>query len=267
MSITVNDGGVLRTLGTISVNDGGVLKKQSVIYANDGGVLKQVFSAGTPINNYGVGSTVKIRENGAAVDYLIVHKGLPASFYDSSCNGIWLLREKAHSAMAFNSASSSYSHGGKYFGSSEIKTWLDNTFLNSLDSTIRTAIKTANVPYNSKTSTLSVKAFLLSAYEVGFVQDSDDGTSYHNIPIDGEMLSYFEKFTNSLRVCKNSSNTAVPWWTRSSNIASWAIAAWAVGQSGEFPKTQYPETTTSYVRPAFILPTTVRVDSSGFITV
>lgn len=45
MSITVNDGGVLRKLGTVPVNDGGVLKSLGVITANDGGTLKKIFTS------------------------------------------------------------------------------------------------------------------------------------------------------------------------------------------------------------------------------
>lgn len=45
MSITVNDGGVLRKLGTVTVNDGGVLKSLGVITANDGGTLRKIFTS------------------------------------------------------------------------------------------------------------------------------------------------------------------------------------------------------------------------------
>lgn len=45
MSITVNDGGVLRRLGAVTVNDGGVLRKLGVVNANDGGVLRAIFKS------------------------------------------------------------------------------------------------------------------------------------------------------------------------------------------------------------------------------
>ena len=38
-----------------------------------------------------VGSIVKIKVNGAAKDFIIVHQGKPSSVYDDSCNGTWLL--------------------------------------------------------------------------------------------------------------------------------------------------------------------------------
>lgn len=43
MSISVNDGGVLRKLDTISDNVGGTLKSLDVIHSNDGGVLRKIF--------------------------------------------------------------------------------------------------------------------------------------------------------------------------------------------------------------------------------
>lgn len=45
MALTVNDDGVLRTLGAISVNDGGVIRNLSSVSTNDGGVIKEVFSS------------------------------------------------------------------------------------------------------------------------------------------------------------------------------------------------------------------------------
>ena len=36
-----------------------------------------------------VGSIVKIKVNGAAKDFIIVHQGKPSSVYDDSCNGTW----------------------------------------------------------------------------------------------------------------------------------------------------------------------------------
>jgi len=40
-----------------------------------------------------VGSIVKLKENGALVDYIVVHQCKPSSLYDASCDGTWLLRK------------------------------------------------------------------------------------------------------------------------------------------------------------------------------
>lgn len=45
MSITANDGGVLRKLDAIPCNDNGVLRNQDNIKDNNGGVLREIFSA------------------------------------------------------------------------------------------------------------------------------------------------------------------------------------------------------------------------------
>lgn len=34
-----------------------------------------------------VGSTIKLKVNGSAEDFIIVHQGKPSSVYDDSCNG------------------------------------------------------------------------------------------------------------------------------------------------------------------------------------
>lgn len=45
MPIKTNDGGVIRTLGTISANDSGVVRNMGTVSANDGGVIRTVHSA------------------------------------------------------------------------------------------------------------------------------------------------------------------------------------------------------------------------------
>lgn len=45
MSITVNNGGALKTLSTITVNDGGVLRALQTVTTNDGGALREIFNA------------------------------------------------------------------------------------------------------------------------------------------------------------------------------------------------------------------------------
>ena len=51
-----------------------------------------------------VGSTVKLMEGSAAVEYLVVNQGIPSNsnLYDASCNGIWLLRKDCSLNMIWN---------------------------------------------------------------------------------------------------------------------------------------------------------------------
>lgn len=49
-----------------------------------------------------VGSIVKIKVNGTAEDFIIVHQGLPGSAYDSSCDGTWVLMKDAYVSIKWD---------------------------------------------------------------------------------------------------------------------------------------------------------------------
>ena len=90
-----------------------------------------------------VGSTVKLMENGAAVEYLVVNQGIPenSSLYDASCDGTWLLRKDIHSNRQWHT-----SNVNKY-ETSAINTWLNGDFFNSLGSVERATVKQVKIPY------------------------------------------------------------------------------------------------------------------------
>lgn len=205
-----------------------------------------------------VGSVVTIKENGTAVNYIIVHKGKPSSLYDSSCDGIWLLRQQSHSVRAWHGTSSATC--GSDYENSDIHSWLNGTFLYSIESGVRSAIKTVKIPFKKgtgKASTgiysgsngLSCKVFLLSGYEVGFTTDDDE-----YLPKDGANLSYFTSRT--------SRSNSTDWWLRSAYSGSIYYAC-NVDSVGDF--TFNFTYKTYYVRPALVLPSTLDVDSSGAI--
>lgn len=175
-----------------------------------------------------VGDIVKIKENGVAQNYIIVQKGKPSSMYDDSCDGVWLLRESAHSREPWHGAS--YETSVNDYENSEINEWLNGEFLNSIDEKTRAAIKTVKIPYHKGTGSggkvqsgadgLSCKAFLLGGYEVGFTTDDCE-----YVPVDGERLAYFlngEEDSTAIqrRVCEDSEERAVVWWLRSANTAT-----------------------------------------------
>lgn len=212
-----------------------------------------------------VGSVVKIAENGVATNYIVVHKGKPSSLYDNSCDGVWLLREKTLEKRAWHGTSSSTSKND--YENSEIKTWLNSTFLNTIDEKIRAAIKTVKIPYRKGSGTsmtvqsgangLSCKAFLLSGYEVGFTQSNSE-----YLPIDGAKLSYFSD--NNSRIGKDSTDTAVLWWLRSPNT-NLAAGVFRVRTDGSF---SYDNSYSSSVavRPAFVLPSSLLVGEDGTVS-
>ena len=62
--------------------------------------------ASVALGTKSVGSIVKLKENGAAVNYIVVHQGKPSSSYDSSCDGTWLLRQDIAENRAWDSGNS-----------------------------------------------------------------------------------------------------------------------------------------------------------------
>ena len=41
------------------------------------------------LSSKAIGSTIKLKVNGSAKDFIVVHQGKPSSVYDDSCNGTW----------------------------------------------------------------------------------------------------------------------------------------------------------------------------------
>ena len=207
--------------------------------------------ANVKLSTKAVGSIVKIKVNGAAKDFIIVHQGLPSSAYDASCNGVWVVMKDIYTTSTFGN-NNSYKDSG-------IHTYLNGTFYNLIDSQIRAVIKQVKIPYTnsgvqSGANGLSTKVFLLSGTEVGF-----SGVSYMNT--EGAKLSYFD--SASKRVAYNGSSAAI-WWLRSprtydTNVV-WDVRTdgsgsgdWCDGSCG--------------VRPAFVLPSSLVVSDDGTVSV
>ena len=211
-----------------------------------------------------VGSTVKLKVDGALKEFLVVHQGKPSSIYDDSCNGTWLLMKDCYVSRAWHS-----SNVNKY-ESSDINTYLNNTFLKLLDSNIQDAIKQVKIPYRQNGGSggtdrngangLSTKIFLLSGYEVGFTTSDN---SY--FPVDGAKLSYFESGTGSSALNKRIANlngSATYWWLRSPYARSTGYV-WRVYSDGGY----YGGASDSYgIRPALVLPSTLLVSDDGTVS-
>lgn len=127
-----------------------------------------------PITDLSVGDSVFLRENGVLIEYLIVNKGIPSgsALYDSSCNGIWLLRKDIHSNQQFFKSIRWNGYSG-----SMIHTYLNNTFLNLFDSDIQAKIMTVKIPWvnslmeiRTGSNGVTAKIFLLSCYEIGLTK-------------------------------------------------------------------------------------------------
>ena len=212
-----------------------------------------------------VGSTVKLKVNGTAKEFIVVHQGKPSSLYDDSCNGTWLLMKDIYENRVWQSGNIN-----KY-ESSDIHTYLNNTFLNLFESNIRDAIKQVKIPYRknggsggtdqSGANGLSAKIFLLSGYEVGWTT-----SDYSYFPVDGAKLSYFESGTgtsaNNKRIA-NLNGSAAYWWLRSPYTNS-AYDVWRVYSYGGCNGGN--ASLSGGIRPALVLPSTLLVSDDGTVS-
>lgn len=211
--------------------------------------------ANVKLGTKAVGSIVKIKVNGAAKDFIIVHQGLPSSAYDASCNGVWVVMKDIYTTMKWDGSNNDYLN-------SDMTAYLNGTFISLIDADIRNAIKQVKIPYTnysnnnvmSGSNGLSCKVFLLSGTEVGF-----SGVSYMNT--EGAKLAYFD--SASKRVAYNGSGAAI-WWLRSPYTSN-SNYVWFVDTDGSNSNNWYSG---SYgVRPAFILPSTLVVSDDGTVSV
>ena len=206
--------------------------------------------ANVKLSTKAVGSIVKIKVNGAAKDFIIVHQGLPSSAYDASCNGVWVVMKDIYTTSTFGNNNS--------YKDSSIHSYLNSTFYNLIDSQIRAVIKQVKIPYTnsgvqSGANGLSTKVFLLSGTEVGF-----SGVSYMNT--EGAKLSYFD--SASKRVAYNGSSAA-EWWLRSPHTYGSSLV-WYVKSDGSNDLWNYSRA--CGVRPAFVLPSSLVVSDDGTVS-
>ena len=210
-----------------------------------------------------VGSTVKLKVDGALKEFLVVHQGKPSSIYDDSCNGTWLLMKDCYVSRAWHS-----SNVNKY-ESSDIHTYLNNTFLKLLDSNIQEAIKQVKLPYRQNGGSggtdrtgangLSTKIFLLSGYEVGWTTSD---SSY--FPVDGAKLDYFTASSggNSKRIAYLNGSATI-WWLRSPLAISTGVV-WSVYSYGGCNGCD--ASNSDGIRPALVLPSTLLVSDDGTVS-
>lgn len=221
--------------------------------------------ASVALGTKSVGSIVKLKENGAAVNYIVVHQGRPSSSYDTSCDGTWLLRQDIAENRVWDSGNSNV------LESSDIHSYLNNTWINRYDTDIRNAIKQVKIPYRqnggsggtdrSGSNGLSCKIFLLSGKELGW--DSSDNQYFPN---DGAKLDYFLDGTGSSANQKRVATlngSATDWWLRSPCTYD-AGGVWGVDSNGGYGG--WGAGDSCGVRSALVLPSTLLVSDDGSIS-
>lgn len=215
------------------------------------------------LSSKAIGSTIKLKVNGSARNFIVVHQGKPSSVYDDSCNGTWLLMQDIYENRAWHSSNTND------YANSTIHSYLNSTFLNLFESNIKNAIKQVKLPYRkgSGTSTtvtsgsngLSAKIFLLSATETSF--------DFSYMPSgEGAELAYFkgcaDNSSDSKRIAKLNGSAAL-WWLRSPgcNYSNYALF---VGSNGDWYDRNCSRSVG--VRPALILPSTLLVSDDGTVS-
>ena len=220
---------------------------------------------GVLASSLAVGSTVKLIEGGTAVEYLVVNQGIPSnsSLYDASCDGTWLLRKDIHSNRQW-----AYSNDNVYTRSA-INTWLNGTFFNTLGSAEQATVKQVKIPYctgggdttiNSGANGLSVKAFLLGVYEVGWTT-----SDYSLFNVDGAKLEYFISGTGTAADNKRTAklNGRDQQWMTRTPVGEGNGAEFVVTSSGSYDTGL--SKTSDGVRPALVLPSTALFDETTMI--
>ena len=215
------------------------------------------------LSSKAIGSTIKLKVNGSAKDFIVVHQGKPSSVYDDSCNGTWLLMKDIYESRQWHSSNTND------YANSTIHSYLNSTFLAMFDSNIQKAIKQVKLPYRkgSGTSTtvtsgsngLSAKIFLLSATETSF--------SFSYMPSgEGAELAYFkgcaDNSSDSKRVAYLN-GSATYWWLRSPGCGGFDFALCVNSRGG------WLSSNCSYsfgIRPALILPSTLLVSDDGTVS-
>lgn len=215
------------------------------------------------LSSKAIGSTIKLKVNGSARNFIVVHQGKPSSVYDDSCNGTWLLMQDIYENRAWHSSNTND------YANSTIHSYLNSTFLNLFESNIKNAIKQVKLPYRkgSGTSTivtsgsngLSAKIFLLSATETSF--------NFSAMPSgEGAELAYFkgcaDNSSDSKRVAYLN-GSATLWWLRSPFCYNFGSALY-VGSDGDWNGINCSDS--CGVRPALVLPSTLLVSDDGTVS-
>ena len=251
------DGKARKVKGAYIGIDGKARKIKKGYIGDENGVARLCWvESGKKLSEYPVGSTVYLNENGSPVEYLVVNKGLPSDMYDSSCDGVWLLRKDVYEIRVWD-------EGEKPYQNSNIHTYLNTDIFNLFDDNLKRVIKRVKIPYwnglakngslVSGANGLSTSVFLLSTYEVGWETINN---SYFTT--DGTCLEYFTGTTtiDGKRIAYLNGVVA-RWWLRSPYIGASATIQ-SVTANGNYEAVR--PNLSAGVRPTLILPSDTLFD-------
>lgn len=231
--------GIARKVKQPYIGVGGVARKVKNGYVGVGGVARQFFGGGIE-----VGQSLFLKLGIYRYEFIVVHKGLPSSAYDSSCDGIWLLKKSNYGTKYWDTRNMSY------YKDSEIHTELNNETLGRFETGIQNLIKQVKLPRGG--GTVSAKVFLLSYTEVF-------GGTNSGVTTEGAVLDYFDGASAADRICPayDDGTGTNQWWLSSTYSYN---QAWTVNTSGN--ASYYSKASDRALRPAIIVPHDIQVDSN-----
>lgn len=243
--------GVTYYYGLFAINESGI--------ASEGAIKDVTPVVGVAISTFPVGTIIKINENGAPTEWIIVNQGIPIdndvfdSFSYSSngdgFNGTWILRKEPFAQMPFYQGEDDRTR----YSISTVKKYLCSDYLTRFETDILNLIhqctpRAYSDMYMYPEEYLQ-KFFLLGAKEVGM-------DCWAACPDDGYMLSYFlrgdigysEDPEPPARRVAYANGSPVQWWLRSGDSND----VWTVTNQGAHSCIDW--TSRSYwVRPACVI--------------
>lgn len=200
----------------------------------------------TLLGNRPTGSIIKLKENGALVDFYVAKHD-----YENLLNGprrTLVVRKDTYDDRVWDS------DNVNAYASSDLDSWFNTTYKNMLAADIRSLIGTTKIRYtpgngNNTVSTLERAIFALSLTELG------QSHTYANT--EGSALP----IASTLRIAYHN-GSATPQWTRSPHTHN-ALNAWRVHSDGNIGN--YSCFNSLGARPAFTLPSSLYVGDDGSV--
>lgn len=211
----------------------------------------------TTLAQAAVNTIIKLNENNSPVNFVIIQKGSPSADYVGFENSVTVLRQDIHSKGAYDSTNNDYAN-------SDIYTWANGEYLNTLDEDIRNVIKTVKIPYRPGTNGTAVssgdnglqcKVFFLSTKEVDSIEVSS--------PNEGTTFSYFSGGNDRKRIAQYNGQADTQ-WTRSP-VTGGTTNAYKVNSSGSVSYGVEGVYGSNGRRPAFVLPDTLILQDDGTV--
>lgn len=215
------------------------------------------------LNSKNVGDIVKIRENGALVDFIVIHKGIPSG-YDASCDGVWVMRRMLNYEQVWDNTSINF----RDYPNSQIKRWLENTYYQFFDAAVRGKIKNAKVPYVDVNSNTVIGGAQGTAGHCFILADGEAGVRFSDSM--GTPLSYFYDCGNSSdekRTAYTEGGINAQWWSRTvslSGSSSNPVQSFKENGSMGAPRNS---SASNYVRPVMVIDYDVMVNDDGSVMV